>query len=152
MSPLTLYFREIQTCFLTKSVHTFFPIRVAHIVSGAIWVIVWMGSGSIYSYKLAPVNLQNRQEQGRKLIYYKLVRQDIQTRGPRFHTVNNGIPTILCQMWTVILHLISVEINNKTTGHLLYVAIFIIINLKIGLMTMTVPFPVSLGCLGPLCA
>lgn len=37
---------------------TFSSIGVAHIVGGTIRVIVRVGSGSIYSNKLAPVHLQ----------------------------------------------------------------------------------------------
>lgn len=38
---------------------TFASVGVAHIVGGTVRVIVWVGSGSIYSNELAPVYLQN---------------------------------------------------------------------------------------------
>ncbi len=41
---------------------TFAPVGVAHIVGGTVRVIVWVGSGSIYSNELAPVYLQNTAE------------------------------------------------------------------------------------------
>ena len=39
-------------------VWTFASIGIAHVVGGTIRVIMWMGSGSIYSNELAPVNLE----------------------------------------------------------------------------------------------
>lgn len=44
---------------------TFAPIRVAHIVGGAVRVVVWVGSGSIYSNELAPVHLRHKAEDER---------------------------------------------------------------------------------------
>ena len=38
---------------------TFASIGVSHIVGGAVRVIVWVGSGSIYNNEFAPVHLQN---------------------------------------------------------------------------------------------
>lgn len=38
---------------------TFASIGVAHVVGGTVRVIMWVGSGSIYSNELAPVHLQN---------------------------------------------------------------------------------------------
>lgn len=38
---------------------TFASVGIAHIVGGTIGVIVWVGSGSIHSNKLAPVHLRN---------------------------------------------------------------------------------------------
>lgn len=39
-------------------VSTFASIGIAHVVGGTIRVIMWMGSGSIYSDELAPVYLE----------------------------------------------------------------------------------------------
>lgn len=44
---------------------TFAPVRVAHIVGGAVGVVVWVGSGSIYSNELAPVHLRHKAEDER---------------------------------------------------------------------------------------
>lgn len=41
---------------------TFASIGVAHIIGGTIRVIVWVGSGPVYSDKLAPVHLQETAE------------------------------------------------------------------------------------------
>lgn len=39
---------------------TFASIGVAHIVGGAVGVIMWVGGGSIYSNEFAPVHLQKQ--------------------------------------------------------------------------------------------